>query len=128
MSTITAYNALGRGLDMSGLTDGFGVFLNDNSVSVEFIGALDDYTVAFEMLGSPPVRYFTVSGFLYLNGDLEIWDLEYYNSSIKPVLTWHDANVWMNVYDDFSIGTVASVLHGPDKIYGNRYGDLIKGG
>jgi Ca2+-binding RTX toxin-like protein len=128
MSELTAYNALGRGLNMSGLTDGFGVFWNDNSVFVEYLGALDDYTVAFSIAGSPPVSYMTVSGFVYLNGDVEIWDIEYYNSQINPVLTWADAYVWMNIYDDFSFGTIVSILNGPDTISGNRYNDVIKAG
>lgn len=128
MAILIAYDALGRGFDMSGLNNGVGVFFNDGSVSTEYLGVLDDDTIAFEVSGVPPVTYMTLSGSVNLiTGDALITDIFYFNADVQPVLLWGDANLLFNVNDDFSIGTIVSLLNADDIIYGNKYSDLIKG-
>jgi Ca2+-binding RTX toxin-like protein len=129
MSTFTAYNALGQGMDMSGLTNGHGVFLNNGSMVVRYIRDIDANTALFAVTGVPRFRYATVSiGDIAANGDVLITDIHYYNSNFNYLLRWDKANIVGNIYDDFSFGTVLNVLRGPDQITGNDYNDIIKGG
>lgn len=129
MSILLAYDELGRGLNMSGLTDGAGVFINDNDAVVTFLAVLDDETVAYEASGMGPIAYITLSGTVNeFTNEALITDFFYFNADIEPVLLWGDANILVDLDDDFSIGFIASILNGPDIIVGNNYRDIAKGG
>ncbi len=128
MSVLIAWDAWGHGFDMSRLTNGIG-FFGASDVQAVYLGAIDNRTVAYELYGAYPVAYMTVSGTVNVQtGDALISDILYLDGNFNFCLTWEDARLSINVYDDFRFGGIASILNGPDRIYGNSYDDLIKGG
>lgn len=128
MSTLKAWDAWGHGFNMSHLYNGLGFIPNDPTITTNYLGALDDDTIAYEVSGSPDFGYFTVSGDVNLiSGDVFVTSIYWLTSDFNFCITWDDANLLINAFDDFSAGTFASLLNLNDTIIGNSFNDLIKG-
>ncbi len=129
MSTLIAFDAMGSGLNMSGTTTGGGFLFNDSSISTTYLGVIDDDTIVFSVSGSGLVKYFVVSGVVNTyTGDAILTDLIYGDANEEPLISWTDADLYVNLFDDFSAGINYTILNTSDYIYGNNYSDIIKSG
>jgi Ca2+-binding RTX toxin-like protein len=129
MSTLYITDALGYGFDMSGTANGIGFAFAAPSVSFSYLGALDQYTLAFSVSGLNPTQYMTVSGSVDLTtGYVLFTDLYLFDRNVSVLLGWSNANILANIYDDFSSGVVFSILNDSDVVFGNSYSDTIKSG
>ena len=129
MSTLIAYDTLGRGIDMSGTTTGGGILINDSSLSVTYLGAIDSDTIAFSVTGAGDIKYFVVSGTVNIStGDTILSELIWGDINADPLISWTNANLYVNLLDDFSSAINYTLLNGEDYIYGNNYADYVKAG
>ncbi len=129
MSTLIAFDAMGSGLNMSGTTTGGGFLFNDSSISTTYLGVIDDDTIVFSVSGSGLVKYFVVSGVVNTyTGDAILTELIYGDANEEPLISWTDADLYVNLFDDFSAGINYTILNTSDYIYGNNYSDIIKSG
>ena len=131
---LLAYNSLGRGLDMSGYVDGVGIVVADPSVQTLFLGAIDEYTLAYEVSGAP-WTYMTITGTATIDpvleqftGELNLSAIRYYAADgLTEMISLSDMNLYTDLYD---LGTVniASMYTGDDLLWGNDYADHLRGG
>jgi hypothetical protein len=129
MSTLIAYDAMGSGLNMSGTNTGGGFLFNDNSISTTYLGEVDYDTVAYSVSGAGLVKYFLVSGVVdTYTGNAILTELVYGNVNGQPLIYWGNANLLINLFDDFSGGINYTILNASDYIYGNKFADIIKAG
>lgn len=129
MSILTAYDAMGRGLDMSSTSTGAGYLSGQNNVVATYLGALDAYTLAYSLSGAGNSKFMLLTGTVNLyTYNAVISGIAYANASYNPILTWINASLNINLLDDFSGGVFYSILNGDDYIYGNSYVDIIKAG
>jgi len=129
MSILTGYDAMGTGINMSGTTTGGGFLFNDNSISTTYVGAIDWDTVMFSVSGAGLTKYFITSGtYNIISGDAILTELIYGDINFNPLISWMDADLHLNLMDDFSSGISYTLLNTADYIYGNKYADYIKAG
>jgi Ca2+-binding RTX toxin-like protein len=129
MSTLIAWNSMGSGIDMSGITTGGGFLFNENSISTTYLGEIDWDTIAFSVSGAGLVKYFVVSGTVDLSsGDAVLTELIYGDVNANPLISWTDTDLHINLFDDFSSGINYSLLNTSDNIWGNKFADIIKAG
>jgi len=131
---LVAYNSLGRGLDMSGYVNGVGIVVADPSVQSYFLGALDDYTLAYEVTGAL-WSYMTITGTATFDpvlqqytGELNLTAIRYYAADgLTEMISLSEMDLYTNIYE---LGTVniASMYTGDDLILGNDYADNLRGG
>lgn len=131
---LVAYNSLGRGLDMSGYVNGVGIVVADPSVQSYFLGALDDYTLAYEVTGAP-WSYMTITGIAAFDpvlqqftGELNLTAIRYYAADgLTEMISLSEMDLYTNIYE---LGTVniASMYTGDDLLWGNDYADHLRGG
>jgi len=129
MSILIATDDLGTGLSMQSGGGGFVSLVSDGSASYEYIGAIDDYTLAYQIDGADPVAYMTISGTVNtINYDINISELYFFDAAVNPVLIWSSANVTINAFDDFSQSNNLFALNDADGIVGNSYSDVVFAG
>ncbi len=135
---IVALDGLGTGLDMSGFTNGVGMFqMQGTYVSRETVSPADYKSLQLE--GSGP--YFgdeweggsgaiALSGFIWRDEgfDILVAHLIFVDAAENPLIVF--LNIDTVVDRDFLDGASVSVtfLKGDDIIIGNKYGDILKGG
>jgi Ca2+-binding RTX toxin-like protein len=132
MGTLTAYDGLGRGLDMSGDQGGVGYVISNPTgadYSVSFFSVVNDTTVSYTVNGLDGVAYLNLVGVVDLSSnDILIYDFEYMDADFTTVTTWQSANIYANLTDDFSTGAYYTSFLDGDSIVGNSYGDTIQSG
>jgi Ca2+-binding RTX toxin-like protein len=129
MAILTAYDALGRGLNMANTTSAFvpnAGFIPDGDPSVSMYDSdtylisqwCDGYTLN---LGTFASQY---------SGD--IWTLESlfaFNSNVETLVGAEGINIRFDVTDDFSSGALFTNMYSDsDLMTGNKFNDVIKSG
>jgi Ca2+-binding RTX toxin-like protein len=137
-ATITAYDGLGRGLDMSGFTNGVGRFdagetwLGREDVAVEDYGGLElEGTGPYYMdILESSMTGMEFSGIIARDAGNKTFvaHVIYLDADYNATLAF--MNVDVLVPDSFLKGSPAtiSLLKGNDEITGNRFADILKGG
>jgi Ca2+-binding RTX toxin-like protein len=132
MGILTAYDGLGRGLDMSGDQGGVGYVMSNptgGDYSVNFFSVVNDTTVSYTVTGLEGVSYLNLVGTIDLSSnDILIYDFEYLNGAFETIAAWRSANIYANLTDDFSTGAYYTSFLNGDSIVGNSYDDTIQSG
>lgn len=132
MGILTAYDGLGRGLDMSGDQGGVGYVVSNPTgadYSVSFFSVVNETTVSYSVTGLEGVSFVNLIGLVDLTtNDILIYDFEYLNASFETIATWQSANIYANLTDDFSTGAYHTSFLNADSIVGNSYDDTIQSG
>ena len=132
MGILTAYDGLGRGLDMSGDQGGVGYVISNPTgadYSTSFFSVVNETTVSYTVTGLEGVAYLNLIGLVDLtSNDILIYDFEYLDAGFQTIVTWESANIYANLTDDFSTGAYYTSFLNGDSIVGNSYGDTIQSG
>ena len=129
MSYLIATDELGTGLSMQSGGGSFVSLVSDGPSSVEYLGVIDAYTLAYQIDGADPVEYMTISGTINTyTYDVTVSDVYFFDTNFEPALIWNSANVTINLSGDLSSSSNLFVLNGDDGIVGNSYADVIFAG
>ncbi|WP_299131643.1 calcium-binding protein [uncultured Amaricoccus sp.] len=133
MSVLRVYDRIGDGFDMSETDDGE-FFFETGDTETEILWSkrydADSRVVFSELIGGDPLRYLKMVYSQSASGDFIIEDMYYYNEDRKSVVDWIDCDIEI-AYEDLISGTTDWVFdgfHGSDRIIGNKFKDILKGG
>jgi Ca2+-binding RTX toxin-like protein len=129
MAIVTAYDAMGFGLNMIN-TDS--AFVPNANLSPDREPTVKKYDSDTYLISQWFDGYSLNLGMFASQYSGNIWTLESliaFNSSASPLLAAYNVNIRFDITDDFSNGAVFQNLYSRnDTISGNKYADIIKSG
>jgi hypothetical protein len=130
MAIITAYDALGRGINNK--TGNFSVEpSSDTPVGEPLIEVYDYDTVLFAQFYTSQSGDYIISAYVtdYSFSEYRIDSLFIFDKDANLQTSFENVNIFYNKNEDFSQGAIfTNLLSSNDQIYGNSFSDYIKGG